>query len=601
MALGCPSPSYAAPPTTPPPGDEKAVTALLNDFYGPRKEATAAVAIGYFDAKDSVSAYYGHTDIENSIPTTQESVFEWGSVTKMLVWVALMQLEEQGRIDLNDDASTYLDDTGLTFDKPFTIQDLMNHQAGFAEIPYPPETEHPDEILELEEALKHYQPAQIYEPKTITSYSNYGAALAALIVEKIGKQSFSDYVQKEIFAPLEMTDTSISPDQSDNPSVSKRRDANKSYQLLEGVDERYGTARSYIQLYPAGSAIGTLKDFMTFGQALVPGSEQSHTLFDEPETLTTFFAGSTFYKGTDIIQNSHGMWQLPYGNGVLGHGGNTQGYTSTIFVDPDSARGIVVMTNEVGETSYSYGLLQEFFGDYVPGDIEPSTGEPPGLTGVYTNARANIPNDANKFLRYMSGILPLKKDTDANTYRLAIGPGKVQHIAGNVYSFDSGNGLSTLLVMNHDTDTPIMQTYTGDNVKENTAAFAARWLSVLLFLVASIVSVVALLVLVIRKLWSFFRKKHDTESGASHITATSLLFHALQAALGVSVFALLFGALGTDAGVARILAIVNGLLTVALVAVWLVRPLQKKRPTVLQTIIVLISVATVLYWRWFLA
>lgn len=98
---------------------------------------TGAVSIGYFDAEHDTTTQYGHVDIENGVRADERSVYEWGSTTKLLVWVAIMQLEDQGRLDRSDQVSDHLEGTGLTFEKSFTLQDLMDHRAGFAEIAYP--------------------------------------------------------------------------------------------------------------------------------------------------------------------------------------------------------------------------------------------------------------------------------------------------------------------------------------------------------------------------------------------------------------------------------------------------------------------------------
>ncbi|WP_159461841.1 serine hydrolase domain-containing protein [Kytococcus aerolatus] len=110
---------------------------------------TGAVSIGYFDAEHDTTTQYGHVDIENGVRADERSVYEWGSTTKLLVWVAIMQLEDQGRLDRSDQVSDHLEGTGLTFEKSFTLQDLMDHRAGFAEIAYPPETTDPPGLPDL--------------------------------------------------------------------------------------------------------------------------------------------------------------------------------------------------------------------------------------------------------------------------------------------------------------------------------------------------------------------------------------------------------------------------------------------------------------------
>lgn len=191
-------------------------------------------------------------DIENDVPADENSVFERGSVTKALVWVKIVQLAEEGRLDLEAQASDYLESTGLSYERPFTIQNTMDHQAGFEEQKYPAQTANLDELLPLDEALLKFQTPQIHEPGTVTAYPNHSSTLGGFIVEQIAGQPFYEYVQTEIFDPLGMEDTAAAPDWHDNPTVAERRLTNKSYAIAQGYDERFGAALQYVHLYPAG-------------------------------------------------------------------------------------------------------------------------------------------------------------------------------------------------------------------------------------------------------------------------------------------------------------------------------------------------------------
>ena len=116
-----------------------------------------------------------------------------------------MQLKEQGVLDLEEDIRKYLPDgflTHLHYDKPVTMLHLMNHTAGFDELLYDLETADEKEIIPLRNFLKKYQPNQSFEPGVISSYSNWGAALAAYIVESktelTGEKCklLNDYIKK---------------------------------------------------------------------------------------------------------------------------------------------------------------------------------------------------------------------------------------------------------------------------------------------------------------------------------------------------------------------------------------------------------------------
>ena len=144
---------------------------------------------------------FGQIDRENNVACKADSVFEWGSVSKLTVWVSAMQLYEQGRLDLNADVRTYLPQgffSNLKYDDPITMINLMNHDAGWGEGTWNLQADNAAGVVPLGEALKATEPPQIYRPGEVCSYSNWGAALAGYVVECITGQSYADYVRQNI-------------------------------------------------------------------------------------------------------------------------------------------------------------------------------------------------------------------------------------------------------------------------------------------------------------------------------------------------------------------------------------------------------------------
>ncbi|MCR5328217.1 MAG: beta-lactamase family protein [Saccharofermentans sp.] len=351
----------------------------IDSFYEDHKDTTAGAMVGVFD-KDGVlfKGYYGYSDIENGIKTDEDTVIDWGSTTKTLVWISVMQLWEQGKIDLETDVREYLPDgflTNIRYDKPVRMTDLMNHRAGFQEYYTDMFLPASMEAYTLEEALKLDQPAQVFEPDTITAYSNWGVALAGFIVERISGESFADYVHHHIFEPLDMNDSALAPDLSDNPGVRERRDKLMCYSGTTPV----GNAFYLISLYPAGSCVSTLDDYIKYASCFVM---DEFPLFEDPETFDVMMSATSYYGDTVVAKNAHGFWALPYGNNTFGHGGNTQACSSYITFDPEKQIGCVVMTNQAGETDYNGELFLSIYGrsawqiypdaDYAQGMYHPA-------------------------------------------------------------------------------------------------------------------------------------------------------------------------------------------------------------------------------------
>ncbi|MEE0931285.1 MAG: serine hydrolase, partial [Acutalibacteraceae bacterium] len=285
----------------------------IENFAKENEGNYASFATAVFNGGEVLySKHFGYIDRENQIVADENTVYEWGSISKTFIWISIMQLHEQGKIDLNADIQTYLPDgflTKLKYDEPITIMNLMNHNAGWQETMSALEVADESDIISLEEALKVTEPIQVFKPGEITAYSNWGAALAGYIVERVSGMDYAEYLHKNILEPLGMEQTSVSSDYRDNEWVREQREKTKAYLIMNYdeivMDEDLGTAMSYILLYPAGSVTGTLKDITTFAQAFV---SDNCPLFEKQETLDLMLSASDFYGDSDIPKNCHGLW-----------------------------------------------------------------------------------------------------------------------------------------------------------------------------------------------------------------------------------------------------------------------------------------------------
>lgn len=155
----------------------------IESYLGNYKDTNYGLNVIVYDRNQIIyENYFGYLDKEAGLKADFDSVYEWRSISKLLVWVSIMQLYEADKIDLNRDIREYLPDNflnNLSYDKPITILDLMNHKAGFQDT-YFIQTTDPSEIKSLDDTLSTNQPRQIYEPGQHTGYSNWGAALGVL-------------------------------------------------------------------------------------------------------------------------------------------------------------------------------------------------------------------------------------------------------------------------------------------------------------------------------------------------------------------------------------------------------------------------------------
>ncbi len=348
------------------------VESTIKSCWDEHEGTAAGMAVSVFDKNGIIyTDTFGYADKEKNIPLEEDSVLDWGSVTKTLIWVSAMQLKEQGKLDLNRDIRDYLPEgflTHLSFDTPITMLHLMNHTAGFDQILYEMETPDKDEIISLGDYLKKYQPTQSFEPGTTVAYSNWGAALAGYIIECISGEPFSDYVHKNIFEPLGMNNTALKADLSDNPQVAEKRRELQGY-TREGYSA--GDCYRYIILYPAGMCTSDINDFTTYARALAAPETK---LFKNKETYQEMITTTTYIGDSDIPSNCHGFWRSMFGDNVAGHSGNTSSCTSELDFDITTGTGMVVMTNQIGESQFCSGMVKSIMG-------EPSADRHDGVNG----------------------------------------------------------------------------------------------------------------------------------------------------------------------------------------------------------------------------
>src|SRR5215216_2094290 len=198
------------------PTDRAEMEAFLDEELGREMEkhhiAGAAVSV-VKDGKLFFAKGYGDADLENGIPVDPERTnFRIGSLAKLFTWTAVMQLAEQGKLDLDADINTYLDfRIPDTYPQPITLKDLMTHTAGFEDLYYERLAKDPNDLLPPREWLISHMPARVRPSGDVAAYSSYGTSLAGYIVARVSGEPYDQYIQEHILNPLGMVHTTARP------------------------------------------------------------------------------------------------------------------------------------------------------------------------------------------------------------------------------------------------------------------------------------------------------------------------------------------------------------------------------------------------------
>lgn len=470
------------------------IESVIDAYVEEHESTTAAVSVAVFTDSDVLmEKAYGYSDIENAIVNDKDTVFEWGSCTKLLVWTSVMQLVEKGELGLNEDIRTYLPDgffTKLEFDSPITMLNLMNHNAGWQETFTDLFIEDEADVKDLGVALQLVEPEQIHEPGTVVAYSNWGAALAGYIVENVSGQSFDDYVHEHIFEPLDMEHTALSATISDNEWVAGKRGEQKNY---TNENESLGTSLYYLSLYPAGMAMGTTSDFIKFAQAFLTAEGGKSPLFEKAVTLDEMLSPSLFYADGTTVRNYHGFWTDELGVSVLWHNGGTIGSSSWFAFDPESGTGTIILTNQQHESVYNCGILPLVFGKYKLG-----TGTVMGedISGMYVSARTSFKGYAKL---YSLACLMQFVSNGEGGYSVP-GPNyTVTSVGKDSYLLDMGGLKQNIIYASAgENGHTVLQLPGTDYIEVNGYGVIAQYVLLLLFILAVLYGFVALIISFIR-------------------------------------------------------------------------------------------------------
>jgi CubicO group peptidase (beta-lactamase class C family)/uncharacterized membrane protein YhdT len=333
-----------------------------------REDIAGAVIAVVKDGKIIFGKGYGFSDVKKRAPVTADAtLFRPGSISKLFTWTSVMQLYEQGKLDLDKDVNEYLDfKIPPAYGKPITLKNIMTHTAGFEEVGRDLFVADVQHLHTLEEFLKHHVPDRIFPPGVVPAYSNYATALAGYIVQRVSGKPFYQYVQDNIYTPLNMQRTTFVQPLPDNlkPLMS------------EGYKKASGKAQTFefVEAYPAGSVSTTGRDMCNFMIAHLQNGQFGDKQILKAETAKLMH--SRLY-GTDdrLSAMAYGFYEESRnGKRIIGHGGDTEYFHSDLHLILEENVGFFVSYNSAGkgEISPRTVLFESFLDRYFP--FTPSAG-----------------------------------------------------------------------------------------------------------------------------------------------------------------------------------------------------------------------------------
>jgi D-alanyl-D-alanine carboxypeptidase len=265
--------------------------------------------------------------------------FRFGSIGKMFTGVAIMQLVQEGKIDIDDALGKYLIDYPNKEVSNVTIHQLLTHTGGTGDIFGPEFESHRPELKELKDYITLYGArGLLFDPGSRHAYSNYGYILLGSIIEVVSGTSYDHYVREHIFKPAGMLATDnlpeniISSDTSVAIPYTSRNPLSELRPALEFLPFR-GTS--------AGGGYTTATDLMKFKDALL-----SNQLLDQKfvDMLTSGKVSTPMPE----MKYAYGFEEriTPDGIRAIGHGGGAPGMNTSFAVYPDMGYTIIILANQ---------------------------------------------------------------------------------------------------------------------------------------------------------------------------------------------------------------------------------------------------------------
>jgi len=407
-----PKPASTQPVPLPPPNPKNPpqltaqdVTAFLDGFLPlqlQRDDVAGATISIYQHGQPLILKGYGYADFKKKTPVDPVvTTFRPGSISKLFTYVSMMQLVEQGKLNLDTNIQQYLDfrirpgPHGIG-DAPITLRNLATHTAGFEEELHDFGSDKSGRLpLDLRTFLIRNQPNRFAAPGKDLAYSNYGIALIGYIVQRISGEPFAEYVQHHIFSPLGMTHSTF------QQPLPKGFVATKGYLHTSGDDTGF---EAFTEV-PAGGLSSTAADMAIFGQMLLGKGTYNGVQILQPGSVALLLTPQ-FTPGPSVMPWDLGFYDDDR-NGLrfIGHGGDLLACHSQFWIEPTHGLTFFISYNSQGAAQKArQELFNAFVDRYLPG--------PPNTHPPYIKLTA-------KQLRPYTGYFFSSRREDSTILRLA--------------------------------------------------------------------------------------------------------------------------------------------------------------------------------------
>jgi CubicO group peptidase (beta-lactamase class C family) len=287
---------------------------------------------------------FGYADKANKVPATPETVYRVGSISKLFTASAVMQLAEEGKLDIDKTLQTYLPEfsvkTRFPDAGPITPRSIMTHHSGLpSNLEKGMWSKNPEPFTNVVNHLRDEYVA--YPPNFVFSYSNLGVTILGHAVEKVSGRDFVSYMDDAVLRPMNMAHSSFAPGPDLKPFLSK------------GYRDGEETEEASLRDVPAGALQSNVLDLSRFMQMIfAQGRSGAHQIL-KPGTLTEMLRSQNadvpldfnFRTGLGWALSGLGNIDIKNAGAVAHHNGATLLFRSQLIILPEHQLGVVVVAN----------------------------------------------------------------------------------------------------------------------------------------------------------------------------------------------------------------------------------------------------------------
>jgi CubicO group peptidase (beta-lactamase class C family) len=307
------------------------IDSIVNFYSADKPGGQLAVSL---NGRMIYSKAWGLADLENKVPLTTETLIEAGSVSKQFTAAAILLLQKQGKLSLDDDVSQYIPALP-SYGQPILIRQLIHHTSGLHEwsdiaelAGWPFSLNVPDNHAVLDMICR--QKSLNNPPGTIFRYSNSNYVLLALIAEKASGQTFADFTKQHIFGPAGMTHTRW---RNDVGEVVPMRS-----QAYEVKNEKFRSLMPGHAVHGPGGLLTTAEDLLKWNEFYLSAKLGGKVLLAKQTGLDTLRNGLLNNYGAGLFVENNAKY-------IFHHGGATAGYRAKLVCSPELRLSVAWLSN----------------------------------------------------------------------------------------------------------------------------------------------------------------------------------------------------------------------------------------------------------------